>query len=371
MTTDPTPAATPPFRADVVGSLLRPARLKEARGKAERGEIGAEQLREVEDQCIRDAVAKQESLGMQVVTDGEFRRGWWNHDFMGKLGGIEVVEDPTSPKFVGTDDPRFTPRVRSKIRRTRPMMVDHFRFLKSVTTRTPKHCIPSPAMLFHRGGRAAVSRDVYPDLAEFWADVGRAYQEEIRDLSAAGCTYLQIDDTSHAFLCDPKFRESCRARGDDPDVLPLQFADALNGAIANRPAGMTIVMHTCRGNWKSAWMAEGSYEPVAQIVFNHIRVDGYFLEYDSERAGGFEPLRFVPKGKKVVLGLISTKTPVLDDKGKMKRRIEMAAQYVDMHDLCISPQCGFASSHHGNTIGEDDQWRKLGLVVEIAEEVWG
>jgi 5-methyltetrahydropteroyltriglutamate--homocysteine methyltransferase len=226
-------------------------------------------------------------------------------------------------------------------------------------------------VLYHCGGRAVVSKDVYPDLKDLWKDVGRAYQEEIRDLAAAGCTYLEIDDTSHSFLCDPRFRDSCKARGDDPDKLPLMFADALNEAVANRPAGMTIAMHTCRGNWKSTWMAEGGYEPVADIVFNHTKVDAYFLEYDTERAGSFEPLRLVPKNKKVVLGLVSTKTPQLESKDDLKRRIDMAAKYVPMENLCISPQCGFASSHHGNAISEDDQWRKLSLVVEVAQEVWG
>ncbi len=362
--------ALPPFRADQVGSLLRPAALKEARARAGRGEIGAGALRAVEDRCIREVVAKQESLGLEAVTDGEFRRGWWNHDFLGKLGGIEVVVDRKSPKFVGTDDPRLTPQVRGKIHRVRPMMVDHFKFLRSVATKSPKFCLPSPAILYHRGGRAAVSRDIYPDLDEFWADVGRAYREEIRDLAAEGCTYLQIDDTSHGFLCDPKFREGCRARGDDPEKLPLMFADALNLAIADRPAGMSIVMHTCRGNWKSTWMAEGGYEPVAEIVFNRIKVDGYFLEYDTERSGGFEPLRFVPNGKKVVLGLVSTKTPALENKDALRRKIEAASRYVPMENLCVSPQCGFASSHHGNNLTHEEQWRKLALVVELAREVW-
>lgn len=363
--------AQPPFRADVVGSLLRPQRLKDARARAERGEIDAGQLRAIEDECIREVVRRQEEVGLQVVTDGEYRRGWWNHDFIGRLGGIEVVVDQQSLRFVGSDDPRLTPHVVAKVHRRQPLMVDHFRFLRSVATQTPKFCIPAPSVLYHRGGRAAVSREVYPGIEELWADVGRAYQEEIRDLAAAGCTYLQIDDTSHSFLCDPRFRESCRKRGDDPDQLPIMFANALNAAIANRPAGMTIAMHTCRGNWKSTWMAEGSYEPVADIVFNRTNVDAYFLEYDSERAGGFEPLRFVPKGKKIVLGLVSTKTPVMENRDELKRRIDMAARYVPLENLCVSPQCGFASSHHGNNLTEDQQWQKLKLVVDLAREVWG
>jgi len=363
--------ATPPFRADQVGSLLRPPEIKEARTRLERGEIGAEALRAVEDRCIRDAVARQESLGLRVVTDGEYRRGWWNHDFLGKIDGVEIELDQTSYRFAGSDDPRYTPKVRRRVRRSRPMMLDHFKYLGSVARMTPKFTMPSPSILYHRGGRAAIDREAYPDLDRLWGDIGRVYQEEIRDLAAAGCTYLQIDDTSFSFLCDEKFRASCRARGDNPEELPHLYAKAVNAAVAGRPAGMTIVMHTCRGNWKSTWLAEGGYDPVAQAVFNETNVDGWFLEYDSERAGSFEPLRFVPKGKKVVLGLVSTKTPVLEKKDELKRRIDQAARYVPLGNLCVSPQCGFASSHHGNLLTEDEQWRKLALVVEVAREVWG
>jgi methionine synthase II (cobalamin-independent) len=365
------PPARPPFRADQVGSLLRPPELKEARAKVERGEMAPEALREVEDRLIRAAVAKQESLGLKVVTDGEYRRGWWNHDFLGRIDGVEIELDRKSYKFAGTDDPRYTARVKRPVRRARPMMVDHFRYLRSVATRTPKFCMPSPSILYHRGGRAAISAEAYPDLDALWRDVGAVYREEIRDLAAAGCSYLQIDDTSFSFLCDPKFRESCRARGDDPGGLPRMYVDAVNRAIADRPAGMTIAMHTCRGNWKSTWLAEGSYDPVAETVFSGARVDAFFLEYDSERAGGFEPLRFVPKGTRVVLGLVSTKTPALENKDELKRKIAAASKYVPLENLCLSPQCGFASSHHGNNITEDDQWRKLALVVEVAREVWG
>lgn len=363
--------AKPPFRADQVGSLLRPAEIKDARAKVESGEMTAEALREIENRCIREAVARQESLGLRVVTDGEYRRGWWNHDFLGKIDGVEIELDASSYKFAGSDDPRYTPKVKRKLRRARPMMLDHFEYLRSVAHVTPKFTMPSPSILYHRGGRAAIGREAYPDLEMLWADVGRVYREEIRDLAAAGCTYLQIDDTSFSFLCDAKFRESCRARGDDPEALPRMYARAINAAVADRPAGMTIVVHTCRGNWKSTWLAAGGYDPVARTVFNETDVDGYFLEYDSERAGSFEPLRFVPKGKKVVLGLVSTKTRVLEKKDELKRRIEQAAKYVPMENLCVSPQCGFASSHHGNLLTEDDQWRKLALVVETAREVWG
>lgn len=364
-------AARPPFRADHVGSLLRPAELKAARERVERGEMSREALREVEDRLIRAAVARQEAIGLESITDGEYRRGWWNHDFLGRIDGVEIVVDPRSVKFVGTDDPRYTAQVRRKVRRAQPMMVDHFRYLASVARKTAKFCIPSPSILYHRGGRAAVSAEAYPDLDALWADVGRVYQEEIRDLAAAGCTYLQIDDTSFSFMCDPRFRESCRARGDDPQELPHMYARAVNAAIAGRPSGMTIAMHTCRGNWKSTWLAAGGYEPVADAVFAETGVDAYFLEYDTERAGGFEPLARVPRGKRVVLGLVSTKTPQLEDKATLKRRIEQASRFVPLENLSISPQCGFASSHHGNLLSEDDQWRKLALVVEVAREVWG
>jgi 5-methyltetrahydropteroyltriglutamate--homocysteine methyltransferase len=364
-------SATPPYRADQVGSLLRPSELKDARAKIERGEMTTDELRAVEDRCIRAAVAQQEAIGLESITDGEFRRGWWNHDFLGRIDGVEIVLDQKSVKFVGSDDPRYTPQVRRKVRRARPLMVDHFRYLRSVTRKTPKFCMPSPSILYHRGGRAAISKDAYPDLEALWTDVGAVYQQELRDLAAAGCRYVQIDDTSFSFLCDDKFRASCRARGDDPDTLPLMYARAVNAAIADRPVGMTIVMHTCRGNWKSTWLAAGGYDPVAETVFNETKVDGFFLEYDTERAGGFEPLRFMPREKKVVLGLVSTKTPVLEDKDDLKRRIDAAAKFVPIENLCISPQCGFASSHHGNQLDHDAQWRKLALVVEVAREVWG
>jgi 5-methyltetrahydropteroyltriglutamate--homocysteine methyltransferase len=363
--------ARPPFRADQVGSLLRPAEIKEARSKVERGEMSAEALREIEDRCIRRAVERQESIGLRAVTDGEYRRGWWNHDFLGKIDGVEIELDDASYKFAGSDDPRFTPKVKRRVERSRPLMLDHFSYLRSVAHETPKFTMPSPSILYHRGGRAAVSGRAYPVLDELWQDVGRVYRNEIRDLAAAGCTYLQIDDTSFSFLCDARFRESCRERGDDPETLPHMYARAVNAAIASRPAGMTIVMHTCRGNWKSTWLAEGSYEPVARTVFQETDVDGYFLEFDTERAGTFEPLRMVPKGKTVVLGLVSTKTPVLEDKGALKRRIEQASRFVPLENLCLSPQCGFASTHHGNLLTEHEQWRKLELVVEVAREVWG
>jgi 5-methyltetrahydropteroyltriglutamate--homocysteine methyltransferase len=360
----------PPFRADQVGSLLRPPEIKEARAKVERGEMSAEALREIEDRCIRESVARQESLGLRSITDGEYRRGWWNHDFLGRIDGVEIELDEASYKFAGSDDPRYTPKVKRRVARAHPIMLEHFSYLRSVAHETPKFTMPSPSILYHRGGRAAISSRAYPTLDDLWEDVGRVYREEIRDLARAGCTYLQIDDTSFSFLCDGKFRESCRVRGDDPENLPHLYAKAVNAAIAGRPAGMTIVMHTCRGNWKSTWLAEGGYEPVARAVFQETDVDAYFLEYDSERAGSFEPLRLVPKGKKVVLGLVSTKTPDLENKDALKRRIDQAARFVRLENLCVSPQCGFASTHHGNLLTEDEQWRKLELVVDVAREVW-
>ena len=360
----------PPFRADQVGSLLRPQELKDARAKFESGDLPAEALREAEDRYIRRAVAKQEDIGLEGVTDGEYRRGWWNHDFLGRIDGIDIELDAGSYKFAGSSEARYTPKVKRQLRRTRPLMVDHFAYLKSVARGTAKFCMPSPAILYHRGGRQSISRDVYPDMDGFWKDVAQVYASEIRDLAAAGCTYLQIDDTSFSFLCDEKFRASCAARGDDPAALPGIYARAINAAIAQRPAGMTIAVHTCRGNWKSTWLASGGYEPVADAIFNEIDVDAFFLEYDSERAGSFEPLRRLPRGKKVVLGLVSSKVPDLEDPRMLGQRIAEAARYVPLENLCLSPQCGFASSHHGNNLTEDDQWRKLELVVKVARDIW-
>jgi 5-methyltetrahydropteroyltriglutamate--homocysteine methyltransferase len=261
--------------------------------------------------------------------------------------------------------------VTGKVRRSRPVMLEPFEFLQSLTTRTAKLTIPSPSMLHMRGGRPAISRDAYPELDEFWADCARAYREEIRDLAAAGCSYLQLDDVSFAYLCDEKIRAGYRARGDDPERAPHIYAQTINAALRDRPPGLTVTIHTCRGNFKSTWMASGGYEPVAEVVFGNLDVDGYFLEYDTQRAGGFEPLRFVPEGKKVVLGLVTTKSAQLESKDELKRRIAEAAKYVPLEDLCLSPQCGFSSTHHGNRLTEADQWRKLELIVAVAREVWG
>jgi 5-methyltetrahydropteroyltriglutamate--homocysteine methyltransferase len=363
--------STPPFRADHVGSLLRPPELREARAAAKKGAIDRETLREVEDRCIRAAVSKQEAVGLSGITDGEFRRDWWHIDFLRGFEGVEAVLDPSTPAFQGADEAVPVLTVTGKLRRSRPIMVEAFRFLRSTTRRTAKLTLPAPSMLHLRGGRPAISREAYPELDEVWADCARAYREEIRDLAAAGCTCLQLDDVSFSYLCDDKIRSGYRKRGDDPQSAPRVYADAINASLRDRPPGLTVTLHTCRGNFKSTWMASGGYEPVAEAVFGGLDVDGYFLEYDTARAGGFEPLRFVPKGKKIVLGLVTSKSPEMESKDTLKRRIAEAAKHVALEDLCLSPQCGFSSTHHGNVLTEADQWRKLELIVEVAREVWG
>src|SRR5918996_489004 len=321
----------PPFRADQVGSLLRPTELHEARARAKAGAISVAQLADVEDRCIRAAVARQESLGLRAVTDGEYRRDFWHLDFLRRLEGVGLAP-VTGMKFQAED---------------------------------------APAMLHLRGGRRTISREHYPDLARFWADAAAAYRTAIGHIAAAGCTYLQLDDVSFAYLCDPRVREGLRAVGDDPATLPRAYADAINEALRDRPAGMTVTLHTCRGNFRSTWLAAGGYENTVVEAMFSTAVDGYFMEWDSERAGGFEPLRLLPKNKKVVLGLVTTKSGVLESKETLKRRIDEATKHVPLERLALSPQCGFASTHHGNTLTEDDQWRKLALVVEVAHGVWG
>jgi 5-methyltetrahydropteroyltriglutamate--homocysteine methyltransferase len=320
-------------------------------------------------------VALQEAAGLSSVTDGEFRRAFWHVDFLTGLDGIAATHSNYAVRFQGEDgstaETRTMLAVQGKVHRSRPVMIDHFAFLKSTATRTPKFCIPAPTYLHMRGGRKVVNPDVYPDMEEFWSDIARAYREEIRDLAAAGCTYLQLDDVSFACLCDESIRAQVRRDGEDPAALPSLYARVINSLIAERPPSLAVTMHTCRGNHQSMWMAAGGYDAVADAVFNETLVDGFFLEYDTDRAGGFEPLRFVPRGRKVVLGLVSTKTPELESKDMLKRRIEAAAKYVPLEDLCLSPQCGFASTEAGNRLTEDDQRRKLELVVEVATEVWG
>ncbi len=368
-------APKPPFRADHVGSLLRPAALHEARAKAQKGEIGPAELRAVEDAAIADAVRLQEDAGLQAITDGEFRRSHYLVDFLTGFEGIVPTNTSYALAFKGehgeSGETRSMLTVTEKVRRTRPVMVEAFRFLKERTKRTPKLCLPSPTWIHMRGGRKTVDQGVYPDIEEFWADIVRAFHEEIADLAAAGCTYLQLDEISFAFLCDATIRERMRGDGLNPDAEARRYAAVVNAIAAGAPPSMTVTVHTCRGNFQSMWMAEGSYDRVASEVFAQPDVDGYFLEYDSDRAGGFEPLRYVPKDKKVVLGLASSKRPELESKDVLKRRIEEASQYFPLSQLCLSPQCGFASTHHGNRITEDVEKRKLALLVEVATEVWG
>ncbi|HKN02216.1 MAG TPA: 5-methyltetrahydropteroyltriglutamate--homocysteine S-methyltransferase [Candidatus Binataceae bacterium] len=366
---------TPPFRADQVGSLLRPPEVLRARTDCAQGRISADRLREIEDDAIRDAVRMQEDLGLQAVTDGEFRRGSWHMDFLYQVGGVRRVQENLTIKFRNEKgEIEFTPaalRVTEKLRLDKSIFAEHFSFLKSVTHVTPKLSIPSPNMMHYRGGRAAIDETVYPDLGEFWRDLAGVYAAEINQLARLGCTYLQIDDTSLAYLNDPAQREYVTTLGGDGEHQHLTYIRVLNQVLAAKPPGMTICTHMCRGNFRSSWVASGSYEHVAEALFGSLKVDGFFLEYDDERSGGFEPLRFVPKGKKVVLGLVSTKRPALEKKDDLKRRIEEAARYVSPDQLCISPQCGFSSTLEGNNLTREDQIAKLRLVVETAREVWG
>jgi 5-methyltetrahydropteroyltriglutamate--homocysteine methyltransferase len=366
----------PPYRADHVGSFLRPQRLLEVRERRARGEISPEALREIEDEAIADLVRRQEEVGLEAVTDGEFRRTFFHVDFLEQLDGVAVEEGSFTATFrrddgteVGFKPP--TMRVTAPLRHSRSIQDRDFEFLKSATRRTPKVCIPSPSMLHFRGGREAISAETYPDLDAFYADLSAAYRAEVLDLAARGCRYLQLDDTNLAYLCDDQIRAAIRARGDDPDELPRLYCRLINEAILGRPADMAICIHLCRGNYQSAWVAQGGYEPVAEILFNELRVDGFFLEYDDRRSGDFASLRFVPAGKTVVLGIMSSKRPEIEPKDALKRRIDEAAQHVDLDQLCLSHQCGFSSTVHGNLLSEADQWRKLERTVEVAREVWG
>jgi 5-methyltetrahydropteroyltriglutamate--homocysteine methyltransferase len=346
--------------------------LKQSRVSRERGEISAQDLRNVEDRLILDAIQKQAAVGLQSATDGEFRRAMWHFDFLERLRGVESFASDHGIAFQGGIETRAKGlRVVGKIRYAPHPMVDHFRFLKQHTKATPKMTIPSPSVLHFRGGRKAVSLSIYPDMAEFYNDLGLAYRDTVAAYADAGCRYLQVDETNIAYLCDIGQRQALKERGDDPDALPQIYASMINTAISGRPADMVITMHLCRGNFRSSWIAQGGYEPVAEILFQEIGVDGYFMEYDTDRAGGFEPLRFVPKGKQVVLGLVTSKSGQLESKDEIKRRIEQAARYLELDQLCLSPQCGFASTEEGNLLTEDAQWAKLERIVEIAREVWG
>ena len=363
----------PPFRADHVGSLLRPAALKDARAKRERGEIDAAALTAIEDREIEALIAKQEAVGLKSITDGEYRRASWQTDFLQALDGIETSLGDRKIQFKGGAQPKqWVSRVKEKLGRfSGHPQIAHWKFVQDHTRQTAKVTIPSPSALHFRQGRAAVPESIYPDMDEFYRDLGALYAKVVRGFADAGCSYLQLDEVNLAYLCDPSLREHVRARGDDPDTLPLTYAGMINAAMSDIPSDMTISMHLCRGNFRSNFVASGGYEPVAEILFNTIRVHGYFMEYDSERAGGFEPLRFLPKGKTVVLGLVTSKTGQLESKDTIKRRIDEAAKFAPLDQLCLSPQCGFASTEEGNTLDEDEQWAKLRMIVEIAEDVWG
>src|SRR5712691_11450923 len=362
----------PPFRADHVGSLLRPAALKAARAARERGEISADELAAVEDREIENAIKRQEAVGLRSVTDGEFRRAFWNYDFLGKLDGVEAYLGERKIKFQGPQPKPMMLRVVGPLGSYSPHpMIEHFKFVAAHAKATPKMTIPSPSSLHFRYGRDAVAETIYPAMEDFYRDLGEAYCKAVRAFADAGCRYLQLDEVNLTYLCDPKLRELVAARGEDPRALPHIYARMINAALAGASSDMVKAMHLCRGNFQSTFVASGGYEPVAEILFNEIAIDAYFMEYDSDRAGGFEPLRFVPKGKMVVLGLVTSKQGLLESKDALKRRIDEAAKFVALDQLCLSPQCGFASTEEGNILGEDEQWAKLARIVEIADEVWG
>lgn len=366
----------PPFRAEHVGSLLRPAELKKLRQDRADGKISAEELRLAEDSAIRRVVAEQERVGLRSITDGELRREDFYTDFFVRgLGGVEVRMERTAAYFIdheGRKIPIPWTQVVARLQWRQPIYVDHFQFLRSVTKQTPKVTIPSPIIPHFTSGTAAICDKAYSDVDSFWADIIDAYQKEMSALYEAGCRYIQVDDPPMATLCGEKFQSMIRARGDDPlNLLTELYPEMINRAFANRPASLRLAMHLCRGNNQSGWFGEGGYDPVAEALFNKINVDAYFLEYESERAGTFEPLRFVPKNKTIVLGIVSSKLPQLESKDTLKRRIDEAAKYVDIDQLALSPQCGFASSTEGNRLTEEEQMAKLRLVVEVANEVWG
>ena len=362
----------PPFRADIVGSLLRTAPLKEARAKREKGGIGAAQLAEVEDREIEKIIEKQEEVGLKVATDGEFRRSWWHFDFYGMLNGVEIYELDHGIQFQGVQTKPRSIRVHGKLGFSHHPMLDHFKFVKAHTRVTPKMCIPSPATMHFRLEPNAVTAKEYKDRDAIFHDLARTYQQAIRGFYDAGCRYLQFDDTAWAYLCSQVELKKARERGLNADRLQQDYAQVINMALEGKPADMVITTHVCRGNFRSTWISEGGYEPVAETLLAKLNYDGYFLEYDTARAGGFEPLRFLPKGNKiVVLGLITTKSGKLEGKDDVKRRIEEATKFAPLDQLCLSPQCGFASTEEGNVLAEDEEWAKLRTIVELADEVWG
>ena len=361
----------PPFRADHVGSLLRPAALKKAREQRAKGEITPAQLKDVEDREIELVIKKQEGVGLQSITDGEFRRSWWHLDFLWGLDGIEKHVMDTGIAFAAVTTRNEGLKVTGKVGFSGHPMIDHFKFVASHTKRTPKITIPSPSAAYGRPLLTPIDRKVYPKLDAFFADLGQAYKKAVRAFADAGCRYLQLDEVFIAMLCDPKYRQAMKDRGDDPEQLGELYGDLINTAMSDIPVDMTITMHMCRGNYKSTYMGAGGYEAVQEILFNKIKVHGFFMEYDSDRAGGFEPLRMLPKDRSVVLGLVTSKSGRLESKDEIKRRIDDAAKYVSLDQLCLSPQCGFASTEEGNVLAEDEQWAKLRMIVELADEVWG
>jgi 5-methyltetrahydropteroyltriglutamate--homocysteine methyltransferase len=361
---------TPPFRADHVGSILRTAPLKEARAKREKGEITAAQLEEVEDREIEKIIKKQEEIGLKLATDGEFRRSWWHFDFFGMLDGVDVREVQSGIQFQGVQTKAQAPHVVGKLGFSNHPMLEHFRFLKAHTKVTPKMTIPSPNVLHFRIG--SVNKSLYPDRAALFDGMAQAYAQAVKAFYDAGCRYVQFDDTAWAYLCSKDEIEKAKQRGTEIEGLQEAYADMINASLKDKPADMVVTTHICRGNFRSTWITSGGYEPVAEVLFQKCNFDGYFLEYDSDRAGGFEPLRFVPKGnKQIVVGVITSKTGALEKKDDIKRRIAEAEKYVAHDQLCLSPQCGFASTEEGNVLAEDEQWAKLRMVVELADEVWG
>jgi 5-methyltetrahydropteroyltriglutamate--homocysteine methyltransferase len=365
----------PPFRADHVGSLLRTKKVLQAREDHKQGRISAAALRQAEDDGIRQAVKLQEDIGLHGVTDGEYRRGSWHMDFLYQVGGVTKVQDNLTVQFRNEQGVvEFTPaalRVTGKLKLDKCIFGDDFKFLQSVTKATPKLTIPSPSMMHYRGGRAAIDEKVYPSLEQFWTDLGQVYADEIAELGKLGCSYLQLDDTSLAYLNDPTQRDYVTKLGGDGAAQHLTYIKLINAALAKKPAGMTVCTHMCRGNFRSSWVAAGGYDHVAEALFGQLAVDGFFLEYDDARSGGFEPLRFVPKGKMVVLGLVTTKKAALEGKDALKRRIDEAAKFVPLEQICLSPQCGFSSTVDGNAVTIDEEIAKLRLVVDTAREVWG
>jgi len=361
-----------PFRADHVGSLLRTTPLKEVRAKVAKGEVSAAQLRAVEDREIEKIIKKQEDVGLQLATDGEFRRSWWQFDFFKGLDGVELYSTGKGIIFAGVETKAESVRTVGKIGFSGHPHIADFKFAKDHTRVTPKMTIPAPGVLHFRQGRQSISKSLYPDLDVFFHDLAEAYRKAVRAFYDAGCRYLQLDDTTWSMMCDQRELAHSRERGDEPEKLPRIYARMIEHAIKDRPADMVVTMHSCRGNFRSTWIAEGGYEPIAEVMFNETPLDGYFLEYDTERSGGFEPLRFFPKGnKQIVLGLVTSKSGTLEKKDAIKRRIDEATKYVALDQLSLSPQCGFASTEEGNVLAEDEQWAKLRMIVELADEVWG